>query len=232
MGLQRISWVWSPVSRNHNPPWLNQAEHLNAVLPSLHDGDKLTAEMVFILPGWGNQSKNPSFCWVCFCFSAQPQFSAAGKFLSACTSILSAVCWIYHSRDLWYHFLVTKEVYSNQQVPGNWTSRVTVAVFLLWMQVKGTLKPPQYPLVWSTGCFGIQLQKTPLDCFVLVFFPSKMELTIYKAITKIFIAVRFHGISYSELFIGFKKHTGVFICCIKDHLPPRLLCISGLLMCT
>lgn len=190
MGLQRISWVWIPVSRNHNPLWLNGAEHLNAALPSLHGGDTLTAEMGFLLPGQGNWSKNPSFCWVWFCFSAQQQFRAAGKFISACTSILSVICWIYHSRDLCYHFLVTKEVYSNRQVPGDWTTGVTVAVFLVWTQVKGTLKPPQCPLVWSTGCFGIQLQKTPLDWFFFFFPPpAKWKWIFIKPLPKYLLLV-------------------------------------------
>lgn len=111
MGLQRISGVCSPVSRNHKQPRLNWAEHLNAILPSLQGGDKLAAEMGLFLLGRGNRSRNPPYGG--YGFASQPSSSSglnctpptvcsylvAGKFIyiSACTSILSALLWIDHN---------------------------------------------------------------------------------------------------------------------------------------
>lgn len=158
--------------------WLNWARHLNAILPSLQDGDTLTAEMG-LLRSRGNWSWNPSICRVWFRFSTQQQFRTelhssvcnylvAGKLISLHINciflqiylylcILTAVLWICQNTvEIFGLFMVTKEIYSNEKPPRNWTSTVPVAVFLLWTQVKGTLKPPQHPLEWSTGCFGIQ----------------------------------------------------------------------------
>lgn len=75
---------------------------------------------------------------------------------------------------------------------------------------------------WSTGCFGIEQER-----FHWTDFCSNMETYCYKAIREIFIAVRPCGISCSGLFVCSEKHTGMFIFCIRAHLPARLLCISA-----
>lgn len=162
MGLQGISWACSPISR----------DHLNVLVASLQDGDNLAAEPGLLPLGRGNRSRNTSMCRLCFCSSAQQQFRTDLHSLNSLqlsghwwlslphsflTHSLSAGLWICHSRaEISAVIFWSKELYSNEQFSSGWTSRVTVAVSLLWTPVKGTLKRLQPTPKWSTGCFGIQ----------------------------------------------------------------------------
>lgn len=101
---------------------------------------------------------------------------------SACTYSLSARLWICHSTaEISAVILWSEEIYSTEQFPSDWTSRVTIAVSLLWTPVKGTLTSAA-PCEWSTGCFGIQQER-----FHWTDFCSNMETTVIKPLEKYFL---------------------------------------------
>ena len=129
-------------------------------------------------------------------------------YISAHASLLSVVFWICHDTvEIFVIFWLQKRFTAMNNPPVS--EQAESLLLSSSSECKWEALQSLRNACWSEAQDVLAYsRKDSIRLIYLFIFPSKMEETIYEAITEIFIAVRHHSISCSERFVCFKNTLG------------------------